>query len=95
MTQGKIQRYHRSMKNRILLENYYLPSQLELSIGEFVEYYNNQRYHESLDNLHAGRRLLRKRTGHSQVEGKHQTENHRTTTAPASAGNRSLKPQTR
>jgi putative transposase len=51
MTQGKIERYHRSMKNRILLENYYLPSQLELSIGEFVEYYNNYRYHESLDNL--------------------------------------------
>ena len=51
MTQGKIERYHRSMKNRILLENYYLPRQLEQSIGEFVEYYNNCRYHESLDNL--------------------------------------------
>ena len=51
MTQGKIERYHRSMKNRILLENYYLPGQLEQSIGEFVEYYNNCRYHESLDNL--------------------------------------------
>ena len=51
MTQGKIERYHRSMKNRILLENYYLPGQLEQSIAEFVEYYNNCRYHESLDNL--------------------------------------------
>jgi putative transposase len=51
MMQGKIERYHRSMKNRILLEKYYLPGQLELSIGEFVEYYNNQRHHESLDNL--------------------------------------------
>jgi putative transposase len=39
------------MKNRILLENYYLPGQLEHSIGEFVEHYNNGRYHESLDNL--------------------------------------------
>jgi putative transposase len=38
------------MKNRILLENYYLPGQLEQSIGEFVEHYNNRRYHESLDN---------------------------------------------
>ena len=37
------------MNPRILLEDY-LPGQLELSIGEFVEYYN-QRYHESLDNL--------------------------------------------
>ena len=51
MTQGKIERYHRSMKNRILLENYYLPGQLEQSIGEFVAYYNDFRYHESLDNL--------------------------------------------
>src|SRR5437016_2173764 len=51
MTQGKIERYHRSMKNRILLDNYYLPGQLEHSIGEFVEHYNNSRYHESLDNL--------------------------------------------
>jgi hypothetical protein len=48
MTQGKIERYHRSMKNRILLGNYYLPGQLEQSIEEFVEYYNNCRYHESL-----------------------------------------------
>lgn len=51
MTQGKIERYHRSMKNRILLENYYLPGELELNISEFVTYYNNRRYHESLDNL--------------------------------------------
>src|SRR5512133_3582951 len=51
MTQGKIERYHRSMKNRILLDNYYLPGQLERSIEEFVRYYNNCRYHESLDNL--------------------------------------------
>src|SRR5207245_235301 len=51
MTQGKIERYHRSMKNRILLDNYYLPGQLEQSIEEFVSYYNNSRYHESLDTL--------------------------------------------
>ena len=51
MTQGKIERYHRSMKNRILLENYYLPGQLEHSIEELVEYYTNSRYHESPDNL--------------------------------------------
>src|SRR5262249_41829528 len=50
MTQGKIERYHRSMKNRILLDNYYLPGQLEQSIAEFVSYYNNCRYHKSLDN---------------------------------------------
>ena len=50
-TQGKIERWHRSMKNQVLLENYYLPGELKLRIGEFVEYYNHQRYHESLNNL--------------------------------------------
>ncbi len=51
MTQGKIERYHRSMKNRILLENYYLLGQLEERLVEFVDYYNTRRYHESLNNL--------------------------------------------
>lgn len=51
MTQGKIERYHRSMKNQILLENYYLPGQLEARLAEFVTYYNLRRYHESLNNL--------------------------------------------
>lgn len=50
-TQGKIERYHRSIKNVINLQNYYLPGELELEIERFVEYYNNRRYHESLDNL--------------------------------------------
>jgi transposase InsO family protein len=51
MTQGKIERWHRSLKNQVLLENYYLPGDLKARIGEFVNYYNTQRYHESLDNL--------------------------------------------
>jgi len=51
MTQGKIERYHRSMKNIVNLQNYYLPTQLEIEIASFVNYYNQQRYHESLDNL--------------------------------------------
>ena len=50
-TQGKIERWHRSLKNQILLENYYLPGDLEQRIGEFVDYYNHERYHESLNNL--------------------------------------------
>jgi len=50
-TQGKIERYHRSMKNVVKLENYFSPGQLEVKMGEFVNYYNNQRYHESLQNL--------------------------------------------
>jgi len=50
-TQGKIERYHRSIKNVINLQHYYLPGELKQEIERFVEYYNNQRYHESLDNL--------------------------------------------
>ena len=51
MTQGKIERYHRSMKNILLLDNYYSPHTLKAEIEAFVEYYNYQRYHESLDNV--------------------------------------------
>ncbi len=50
-TQGKIERYHRSIKNVANLQNYYSPEQLEEEIAAFVEYYNNHRYHESLNNL--------------------------------------------
>ena len=51
MTQGKIERYHRSLKNQVLLENYHLPGQLEARLADFVDYYNTRRYHESLHNL--------------------------------------------
>jgi putative transposase len=51
MTQGKIERYHRSLKNVICLENHYFPRQLEQAIAAFVDHYNQQRYHEALDNL--------------------------------------------
>jgi putative transposase len=51
MTQGKIERWHQTLKNRILLENYYLPGDLEAEIDAFVTAYNHLRYHESLSNL--------------------------------------------
>jgi putative transposase len=50
-TQGKIERWHQTLKNRILLENYYLPGDLALQVEAFVEHYNHRRYHESLKNL--------------------------------------------
>jgi putative transposase len=50
-TQGKIERWHQTPKNRVLLENYFLPGQLEAAVAAFVEHYNNHRYHESLGNL--------------------------------------------
>ena len=51
MTQGKIERYHRSMKNVVKLENYYYPWELEKAITDWVQHYNHERYHESLDNV--------------------------------------------
>jgi transposase InsO family protein len=50
-TQGKIERWHQTLKNRILLDNYFLPGDLEGEIERFVSYYNHDRYHESLNNL--------------------------------------------
>ena len=50
-TQGKIERYHRTMKNIVKLNNFFFPEQLEKEIEKFVEYYNNERYHESINNL--------------------------------------------
>ena len=54
------------MKNVIRLDNYYSPEDLTRAIGEFVKYYNNERYHESLGNLTPadiyfgrGRKLIR------------------------------------
>ena len=39
------------MKNVIKLDNYFSPGQLEQSMNSFVEYYNHQRYHESIRNM--------------------------------------------
>ena len=50
-TQGKIERWHQTLKNRILLENYFLPGDLEAQIEAFVDHYNHQRHHESINNV--------------------------------------------
>jgi len=50
-TQGKIERYHRTMKNVVKLRNYYYPDELRRELDRFVKYYNNERVHESLKNV--------------------------------------------
>ena len=45
------ERWHQTLKNRILLEHYYLPGALEEQVAAFVEHYNHSRAHESLTNL--------------------------------------------
>ena len=51
MTQRKIERYHRSMKNVVRLENYYTPWELERAIARFVDFYNHERLHEAIGNV--------------------------------------------
>ncbi len=84
-TQGRIERWHQTLKNRILLENYYLPGELKAQIATFIEHYNHQRVHESLDNLipadvYFGRRqgilLERERTKRQTIQ-QHRLLHHR------------------
>ena len=50
-TQGKIERYHRSIKNVVKLDHYYCPEELNIALETFVHYYNYHRFHESLNNV--------------------------------------------
>lgn len=82
-TQGKIERYHRSMKNVVKLEHYYYPEELKKALSDFIDYYNYQRYHESLKNVtpadvYFGRkeRVLKKREKIKQLSLKRRRINY-------------------
>ena len=79
-TNGKIERYHRSLKGEINQLPYDMPSELEKAIAAFIKYYNYRRYHEGLGDVtpydvYKGRHLeiLRNRkvprAGHYRKEG--------------------------
>jgi hypothetical protein len=61
-------------ENRILLDNYFFPADLEAQIEAFVDRYNHQRYHESINNLTPAR-LLQAWPGHFKTTRKDQAEN--------------------
>ena len=75
-TQGKIERYHRSMKNVIKLDNYHSPQQLNEAIAAFVTYYNTQRYHEALNNITPEDVFVGRQFEIFGKKGKTKTENH-------------------
>jgi len=50
-TNGKVERYQQSLKREVNQLPYEFPSQLELAIVDFVDYYNYRRYHKALGNV--------------------------------------------
>jgi len=50
-TNGKLERYHQSIKKVVNQLLYEAPSQLEMAIADFVDYYNYRRYHKALGNV--------------------------------------------
>ena len=50
-TNGKLERYHQSIKQEVNQVPYEVPSDLEVAIAGFVDYYNNRRYHKALSNV--------------------------------------------
>jgi len=72
-TNGKIERFHQTLKARVNLLVYTSPEQLREAMAEFIEFYNHHRYHEGIGNVtpadvYCGRReeILRRREEQKQ-----------------------------
>jgi transposase InsO family protein len=50
-TIGKIERWHRTLKDVVTLVVHLTPDELRRAIAAFVDYYNRERYHEALHNV--------------------------------------------
>ena len=50
-TNGKIERYHRTLKGEINQVPFEVPGELKEAIRAFIDYYNYRRYHEGLGNV--------------------------------------------
>ena len=73
-TNGKLERYHRSIKREVNQVPYELPGQLEMAIADFVDYYNYRRYHKALGNvmpadvLYGRRKQIQQRRKEVQIQ---------------------------
>jgi transposase InsO family protein len=50
-TNGKLERYHQTIKRDVNQVPYEVPADLETAIAAFVGYYNYRRYHKALSNV--------------------------------------------
>ena len=50
-TNGKLERYHQTLKRNMNQLPYEMPSDLKAAIVAFVSYYNYRRYHKALGNV--------------------------------------------
>jgi len=50
-TNGKLERYHQTLKRDVNQLPYDVPRELEVAIGRFVDFYNYRRYHKALEDI--------------------------------------------
>ena len=50
-TNGKLERYHQTLKRDVNQVPYDVPRELEVAIGKFVDFYNYRRYHKALKDI--------------------------------------------
>ena len=60
---GKLERYHQSIKQDVNQVPYEVPGDLEVVTLGFVDYYNHRRYHKALSNVTPDDVLRRRREG--------------------------------
>ena len=67
-TNGKLERYHQTLKRDVNQLPHEMPSDLEAAIVAFVSYYNYRRYHKALGNVHTIRRPQGKAAGNPTTQ---------------------------
>ena len=90
-TNGKLERYHRTLKDDVNQVPYEVVRELEAAIRDFVVFYNEQRYHKALGNVTpadvlAGRReaILARRKEVQQATWEARKQYHQTIRSTAS-----------